>query len=219
MRLAEMESHHDEYVALEGRIRTMVGDREFPAVFAVCVESFEHVVPTMKYRKQKGIEPETPTLLSFSVICKYAPPLFEHTAIDSLFSFVNSTRMLAKHENGYLQTIQTALEREESARVLWNHLEQQPGALQRDVSKDLGIPQETAMGILEVWEQLGVIVRKQEHNTYRLYFRTRFDAEVEGVCQTCGARGTGRKELFLKPVSCKECASEGYYHIKYTDAL
>ena len=107
--------------------------------------------------------------------------------------------------------------REELARVLWNHLEQQPGALRPNVSKELAVAQETTADIVELWEQLGVITRRQEQNSYRLYFRSRLDAEVEGVCPTCGVRGRGRKELFLRPISCKKCGAEGYYHIKYTD--
>ena len=218
MKKSELEAHFEQYTALEGRTRTMLDQRAFAAAFSLCVESFPHIVPTIKYRKQKGIQPETPNLLSFGVICKYAPPLFEHATINALLAFVNSTRMLAKHENAYLQTIQVALEREEIARTLWNHLERQPGAIQRDLRRNLGISQEIAVEIVEFWEQLGVLFRKPVQNTYELHFRSRLDAEVEGVCPACGIRGRGRKELFLSPVTCKKCGSKGYYHIKHANA-
>ncbi len=217
MGIADLQDHHDKLTALEATIRTMVANREFPAVFCACLDSFEHIVPAIKYRKQRGIAPETPDLFSFSVICRYGPPLFEHAAMESLLAFVDSTRMLAKHENGYLSTIQAALQREKIARVLWNDLEQHPDALRPNVSGKLGVTDETAVDIVEVWEQLGVIIRRQEQNAYRLHFRSRLDAEVEGVCPACGVRGRGRKELFLRPISCKKCGANGYYHIKYTD--
>jgi transposase-like protein len=60
MRKAEMEAHHDAHTALEGKIKTMLDNREFPAVFSVCVASLPHIVPTIKYRKHKGLKPETP---------------------------------------------------------------------------------------------------------------------------------------------------------------
>jgi hypothetical protein len=217
MKKSEMEDHHDEHVALEAKIRTMSDNRQFPAVFPVCVESFQHIVPAVKFRKQKGILPETPSLLAFSIICKYAPPLFAHSFIEEMLEFVKSTRLLAKHENGYLEAAEAALQREEIARVVWKHVEQQPGALQREIRATLGVDQKAAVEIVETWEQLGVITLQQEVNSYRLYLRTRLDAEVEGVCPACGVHGKGRKELFFKPIPCKRCGNEGYYHIRYVD--
>lgn len=217
MKKSEMEDHHDAHLAMENRIRTMSNSRQFPAVFSVCVESFPHIVPAIKFRKQTGISPETPSLLAFSIICKYAPPLFAHSFIEELLDFVKSTRLLAKHENDYLQATEAALQREAIARVVWKHIEQRPGALQRELSKMLEIDQHGAVEIVETWEQLGVITRQQEANSHRLYLRTRLDAEVEGVCPVCGVRGKGRQELFFKPVPCKRCGSEGYYHIMYVD--
>jgi len=217
MGIAELQAHHDEYNTLERRVSTMVGNREFPAVFSVCLKSLEHVVPAIKFRKQRGIEPEMPALFSLDAICRYAPPLFEHSVIESSLRFVNTTRILVRHENRYQQAIQAAMDREEIARLVWNRIEQQPGALQRDLGKDLGVHQDTVREIVEVWEQLGVVSRTQHETSYRLEFRSRLDAEVDGVCRACGVRGRGRKEAFLKPIRCQKCGSESYYHIRCTD--
>ena len=216
MRIAEMEEHHDQYTALGGTVRTMLPKREFPAVFRVCEESFPHIVPAIKFRKKRGIEPETPALFAFRVINQYAPPLFEHRTIESLLEFVKSERSLAKHENGYLQAVESALEDEEIARGLWSHLETHPGFLQRDIRSVLGVSQERAVAIAVTWEQLGVITRRKVKNTYALDFRSRLDAITEGICQYCGVRGKGRKESFLKSTSCAKCGTEGYYHIVCT---
>ena len=217
MKISEMEVHHDQYLTLESQIRAMVDGRKFLEAFSVCLQSFPNIVPAIKFRKQRGIEPETPSLLAFGTICKYAPPLFEHVALESLATFVKSERVLARHENDYVQDIESALAREEIARVLWNHIERQPGVIQRHLRKELGVDQDAAVVIVELWEQLGVISRRQEDNSYRLYFRSRFDVEAEGVCPACGVRGKGRKELFFKRTSCKKCGAEGYYHITYAD--
>ena len=216
MKKSEMEDHHDACLALEGRIHTMSNSRHFPAVFSVCVESF----PTLfrnQVPKTAGHLARNAELLAFGIIGKYAPPLFAHSFIEELLGFVKSTRLLAKHENDYLQAAEAALQREEIARVVWRHVEQQPGTLQRDINKTLEIDHHVAVEIVETWEQLGVITRQQEANSYRLYLRTRLDAEVEGVCPSCGVHGKGRKELFFKPGPCKRCGSEGHYHIRYVD--
>jgi predicted Zn-ribbon and HTH transcriptional regulator len=215
MRIAELEAHHGEYTALEATIRKMLYNREFPAVFSVCEASFPHIVPAIKYRKKRGIEPETPTFLSLGVICKYAPPLFEHAVLQSLYEFVKSTTLLAKHQSGYFQAVQRAVEDEEIARALWNHLNAWPGSLQEDAGKELGVSEESAVRILDVWVEFSVISRRQEKNSCQLYLRSRLDAVVEGVCHTCGVRGKGHKELFFKPIRCKKCGTEDYYHIVY----
>ena len=239
MKISEMEVHHDQYLAFESRIRAMVGSRKFPEVFSVCLESFPNIVPAIQYRKQRGMEPETPDLLAFSTICRYAPPLFEHVVMQMLVGYVKSTRLLAKHENDYLGKIEAALNREEIARSLWNHIEKQKSTLEHDIHTELGVIREDTVQIVEVWEELGVIVRQAEDRRcstlvaafhqdgvigrqpedrgYRLCLRSQFDVEAEGVCPACGVRGKGRKELFLKRTSCKKCGAEGYYHITYAD--
>ncbi len=217
MKIAEMEAHHDEYTALETGIANMLGNRDFPAVFSVCEASFQHIVPAIKYRKKRGIEPQTPELLSFSVVCKYGPPLFEHSVLASLLKFVRSTRLISKHENGYLESVEAALERQELARLLWNHLEHASEVSLRDIPKTLGVDKNSATTILEIWEELGVIDRNQEESSNGFCFRSRLNSVVEGICPACGVRGKGRKELFFKRISCKKCNTEGYYHILATD--
>ncbi len=217
MKIAEMEAGHDAYTSLEDKIRTMVAGRDFPAVFSVCVASFPHVVPAIKYRKQRGIEPETPDFLSFSVICKYAPLLFEHAAIASLSEFIKATRQLARDESGYLQMVENAIDRERIARLIWNYVEQHPAPLQRDVAGQIAVGQEVVIDTLQMWEKLGLILRTHESNTFRLAFWTRPESEAEGICRGCGVRGRGLKERFWKPIKCQRCGTEGYYHIDYGD--
>ena len=213
MRIAELLDHHEQCVAYESRITGMLRAKEFPAVFSVCEESLPHIVPAIQYRKKKSIEPETPSLLAFRAISKYAPAFFEHAAMETLLTFVKSNRLLANHEQRFLQLVESALECEEVARVLWNHIEQHTGFLQRNIHETLGIDQDTAVGVLNIWEEFGVIFREPECGSYRLRFRTRLDALVEGICPSCGVRGKGRKEVFFRATACKKCGAENHYHL------
>ncbi len=253
MKISEMEYHHEEYISLEGNIKKMLDNREFPMIFSVCVETFPHIVPAIQYRKKREIEPEMPDWLAFKVICKYAPTLFEHSIMGSLSEFIKSTRLLAKHENGYLKAIESALELESNAQSIWSQIERQQGISLQDLEneyKDFSsmtidlediaqsiwnqIKQQTffiqdlynenkdfpnmMVYLVNIWEQLDIILRKQEKNNSRIYFRSQLNEEIEGVCLNCGVHAKGHKELFFKPIVCQKCGIEGYYHIRYPNS-
>ena len=213
MRKAELEAHQAMFASLERTIGENLTTRDFGKVFSASIECFPHIGPTINLRKQIGAEPVTPELLSFKVICEYGPPLFEHAAIDSLIDFIKATRLLARHENGYSEEAEAARTREKLARSIWNRIERHPDLLQRDLGRELGCDQGAAVGIVDTWEKLGIISRRPEQNCYALSFCSSLDAEVDGMCPECGARGKGRKELFFKPTVCKRCGMAGYYHL------
>ena len=204
MKIAELEAHHDACTDSGQTIRAMVDNGEFPKVFSVCTASFPHIVPAINFRKKRGIMPETPDFSAFTTIWKYAPPLFEYIAIESLLEFINSSRVLVQSEKDFLKMTEAARKHEQLAHRLWNHLERHPGLLQRDIRTELGVVQEDAVKIVEVWEELRIIDRQSEDRTYRLYFRTRLDTEMAGLCPNCGVRGTGRKGAVLSV----DCVSE-----------
>jgi hypothetical protein len=215
MKIAELEAHYDAYTDSERIIRAMVENGEFPKVFSVCTESFPHIVPAITFRKKRSITPELPDLSAFSTICEYAPPLFEHTAIELLVEFVNSSRVFVESEKRFRHSIEVARKREHLAHRLWNHLECHPGLLQRDICTELGVVQEYAVNIVEIWEKFGILDRQPEGRGYRLCFRTRLDMDAAGVCPNCGARGRAHKELFFRSFNCQKCGALGHYHIEY----
>lgn len=217
MKIAELEAHHDEYTDLEMAISTMLRDRQFPAVFSVCEESLPHIVPAIKFRKKRDMHPVTPRLLALTVVCKYGPPLFEHAVVESFFDFAKSNRVIAKYEDGFLELVEAALVREETARLLWNELYSNPGSLQRDISSKPEFNHRREVGILEVWAELGIISHEAKGNSYESSLRFSPDALTEGMCPVCGVHARGRREAFYRPGTCKKCGNEGYYHILDTD--
>lgn len=215
MKIAELEAHHDAFIDSEQTISSMVELGCFPQVFSICTASFSHIIPAIRYRKKKGITPELTDLTAFTTIFKYAPALFEYAVIESLFEFINSSRVLLHAEADYLNSVKAARKQEQLAHRLWNHIEHHSGMLQRDVRTELGVIPDNAIEIIEVWEKLGILLRHAEDGTYRLIFKTRLDTELTGFCPNCGVHGKGRKELFFRPVKCQKCGTEGHYHIEY----
>lgn len=219
MKIGELEAHHDAFVESERDIHELLQTGQLPGALSACVTSFPHIVPAIRFRKKRGIVPEMPELLAFNTICRYAPLLFEHAAIESLLEFVNSSRVLTTSMRHLLDSINAALEREELARLLWNHIERHPGILQRDIHAQLGADREDVDGIVESWEGLGILDRRTQDGTYRLDLRTRLGDEVEGLCLGCGVRGRGRRELFFRSATCQKCGAEGFYHVTYQELV
>ncbi len=216
MRIADMEAHHDAMMDLENTINVKVYDRDFSTVFDVCEETFPHIVPSIQFRKKRDIKPETPELVSFLIIYRYAPSLFEHRIIESLLEFIQGTRLLAKHEAGYLELAQTALLTEEAAKTLWGTIERHPGILKQDIQHEFRIKQDLSDHILAMWEELGVIAYQETDGGQAIYLPSCANVQAEGICHSCGMRGKGRKELFYKPVPCTKCGTTDYFCITNT---
>jgi hypothetical protein len=132
-----------------------------------------------------------------------------------LWGFVKSTRFFSQSMRSMLESADKARRREQLAHLLWNYLEQHPGAIQHDIGAKLSASQEETTAIVELWERLGILDRKTEDRSYRLHFRTSLDAEVDGACPACGVRGRGRKELFFRSAPCQRCGTKGHYYIEY----
>ena len=215
MKKAELEGHSSVYDAAEDTIRAMCDSRQFPVVFSVCLDSFEHIVPTIQFRKKNGIVPDVPPLVPFKTICKYAPVLFEHDIIQALIEFIRSNRVLARHENDYQSAAELALKQEDLAWQVWNHLERHPGSGHHEIANGIRTGVVLVIEIIRTWEHLGVVDRLDEAGQTKFFFRSSLDSEVEGACHECGVRGKGRKELFYRPIRCKVCGHEGHYHIRF----
>jgi hypothetical protein len=215
MKISEMENYHDAFTDLEAKIKIMLAEREFPGVFSVCVKSFPSIVPASQFRKKRDIQPEMPALLAFEVICKYAPIFFEHNSMLLMLEFVKSTRQLAKHENGYLKKIESALENEEIARLLWNSLEKHPCSTQSEICSSIEASLATMVEILTLWEKFGVVIRPDKKNIRKMNLKTRLNTVIEGICPNCGVLRNRIKEEFFQPRCCKYCGYYGFYHILY----
>ena len=142
--------------------------------------------------------------------------LFEHEVIQALLAFICSTRLLAKHADGYQSAAELALKREDVAWQVWNHLERHPGTGYDEITRGVRTGVDLVPDILLTWEALGILSRSNKDGLNRFFFRSSLDLEVEGVCYGCGVRGKGRKELFYKPTRCKVCGHEGHYHIRFS---
>ena len=153
-----------------------------------------------------------PAFLAFTTICKYAPPLFEHSAIESLRAFVKSSRVLSQSEKNSipLKTLENAHNLPIRFGTTWNAI---PGCFSATSARNsewFRKMRSTSWSCGKSW----VSGSAPEGKSYRL-LPNAIDTEVEGSCPNCGVRGKGRKELFFRLIVCEKCSTEGYYHIEY----
>jgi hypothetical protein len=218
MKKAELEGHFRAYETLVETIQTMVGNRRIRGALSTCLSSFPHVVPMTMYRKREGMEPDFPELVPFDAILRYAPPLFEHATIQSLQEFAQTTRQLSRHPNEYAKAIEAALEREDLARRVWNRVERDPGVMQDDLCRHLGVSENRLLEIVGPWEYLGVARRKRDGTDWKLRLVSCLDEQMVGVCPVCGTAGRGQRSTLFCQVPCKGCGTTGYYHMKYPES-
>lgn len=215
MRKAEFEEQHRLLQTHEDRIREQLAARAFSDALVTCQNAFAHIVVGSKFREQNSAVSPSDTIWPIAVICRYAPPLFEHASIEALLEFVIANRYLSKHPRAYRQMAEAALRTEEAARVLWLQIERERGILQHDLCMESGVTRETVSELVAFWTHVGILACHGSGINTRLSFHSRLDDELQAVCHHCGAHGAARREILYKETACKRCGFQDHYFIKY----
>jgi hypothetical protein len=63
------------------------------------------------------------------------------------------------YQINYNQKAEDAIEREETARRLWNFLEKNPKADQADICRNIDASLATIVEIIEIWDELAIVNR------------------------------------------------------------
>lgn len=206
MKIAEMEEHHRAYEELEAAVRNAVKHRAFEETFQHSRRCWEHIDGALQFRKKRNIQPVLPPLASITEPCRYAPVLFEHDLLLDVEQFVRGTRPLAKcQERDFPGEVAQALEREQIAWKLWNHIEEHPGCWQWEFRSHLGVEQGTAVQIVENWEEMGIVRRQKDGHSFHVSMSTQLESSVTGICPRCGARVTARKRVLFQLSACPAC--------------
>ena len=88
---------------------------------------------------------------------------------------------------------------------LWNYLEQHPETKQDGIGRAIGGQQDYSRSVLEVWEKMGLIVRRRDRNSYLVSLSTRMGQIVTGKCPGCGGTIESPKAILLEPMTCPDC--------------
>ena len=217
MKKSEMEWHFNCLRDSSANIATMLGQRPIDlTVFDYCVETFQHIIPALRYWTKEAPENGPFSILPYRTIELLGPPLFAHDAIASMCEHVSSNRYLKKAEFSFTQMIEDTLIREREALALWNWIERNSGGEQRSLWQEARVDRASGIKTLDQWVESGVVLRVPLGNTYKLQFASDLSAPVTGMCPNCGVVGKARRELVYKQHVCQRCGVEVFYHLVQT---
>jgi hypothetical protein len=192
--LAAMRSAHRE-----GRILDAI---------RVTVASLEFVDGMMQFERRFEDRSERKTVETIDYILRYAPLVFERNSLEIVAGILKSQKRIDKHASADLaENLRKATELTWEARRLWTELEQESEVTQDKLRKNFGGEQDRWRGIAEMWDEMGLIQRIPERNSYRISLTTRVTQIVRGKCPSCGATGKAAMGSFLEMITCPRCKS------------
>jgi hypothetical protein len=232
MKKVEMEN---EYLAYKKCLET-VKEYERQGLYAEALKnaytSLEHINGMIQYKKKKKEKSQKENVVltseindsadcysnsikieSIHFILKYAPLLFDFEGLNTLEKVVKTNKRIEKNVNISIVDISEAKARLRQAHMLWNHIEHNPQTHQDRLSKVLGGKQNQWNSIVETWEKIGLLLRHNDGNTYRLDLRTRMGSLTRGKCSQCGSVQEAPKGMFLEPTVCPDCRAKVYFVI------
>ncbi len=207
MRKSELLAHHQSFVDNETQVGERVQVRDFYGAIFVASRSLDHITPYLKVRRQSGESDDCP-LFPFEIICRFAPPLFDHASIELLRSFTHATRQLGKRRQSLIAMLEQASHEMDVNRLLWNLIERHPGV---PLNRTKFNSSASAMAAVSFWESLGIV--SVEKATGAVGFVTSLSGLTEGMCPSCGARGKAAKEAFFRAVTCPKCKAVDFLHL------
>ena len=211
MKKSEMVEHYRLYHGLVKAARSLVSQGEFGRAVAKCREAWDHADGMMQYGRKYEYQ-EYSSLEAIEIVLKRAPLLFDFESLDALEELLKSFRRIDKNTNKNLAKGLTA-SRDLMCRAheLWNCLEAKPGVRQDQLRRILGADQDQWRKIAESWDRMGVVAREKEDASYRLYLRTRMDANATARCPSCGFLHEAQKSSLLEKQHCPKCQTEGQF--------
>lgn len=215
MKIAELEENFNAFIDLSRAIDDLLKSNAYSEAFDACRQSLSKLVPFLKFRKRKKIEPEFPELRCVEVVCEYAPAFFEKNLIDDFYQHFKSNRMLSKNYPELVTELDACRDLVSVAKQAWDKIAEQPGAHSEEVTADI-IHDEAAESMLSIWSDANIVcARSAQQDRYR--FVTRIKETMIAVCFHCGVKGRAAKMKLLKPNKCPKCKSNDYFHMIAAD--
>jgi len=217
MKKTEMEQHHTAYHELVTQARSAERTGLYRMAMQLALSSWEHVDGMMQYER-KYEDTEFETIPAIEMVLKYAPLLFDFESLDALDALLKDCRRIEKNTSECLaDRLNTARAHMWENHRLWDHLEQNPGARQSELRKQLGGDQEQWRSVVEDWHRMGLLRRSPDGGSYALTLATQMGELVMAKCPACGRTAEGTKAVFLDEVPCSNCAATGLFVILSTD--
>lgn len=205
MKKAEMEQHRAEYHALMSKARSARLEGLYREAVDAALSSWEFIDGMMQYERRYEHK-EFDGIEGINVVLEFAPLLLDFDSLGKLDSLLKNYRRIDKNTS---ESLRDRLEKGRSlmrdVHRMWDHLEQNPGARQDELSQTLGGEQQQWQSVAEDWEKMGLLRRTPDRGSYRLALATRMGEVVPAKCSACGVVEMAPKSMFLENTTCPHC--------------
>lgn len=155
----------DRYYGLLDQIHRARSDRRYPEALALSLEALGHLPALVRDTVRRFGAWDIPSVPPIAYACNYLAALQRTDELKRLRDFVVSIPELTD----WAEEVDRALERANLMGRIEQHLRDNPGSLQRNMGRDLGVDGREVSNVLTYARQIGVIRREAEGRTYRLY--------------------------------------------------
>jgi len=214
-----MEEAADRYGLIMSDCKEQAANGNLDEAIDLALEATEFVVGMMRYEKRYGETSEFRSVSCYEFILRHAPSMMRLDAIECLEDQLGSKSWLEKNTEANLSE-QVSVAREEvvmAARV-WGHVRSDGETRQRRLATELGGDQGRHRSLVEKWDQLGVVKRVGESQSYRVVLDDHLDRTSLARCSACGAKVRGPMRSFLEFLSCPRCSQEVAFVILEVDS-
>lgn len=213
MKKTELEAHRAEYEARMSSARAAERKGLYRVALEQAASTWDYIDGMMQYERRYQ-DAEFDSVPAIEMVLKYAPLLFQFESLNRLATLLENSKRIEKHTSADLgEQLRAARQRMWDNHRLWSYLEANSDARQDQLRMRLGGDQDYWRAIAEAWEQMGLLRRVPEGDSYRLLFTTRMDEVVKGKCSACGSVADAPKRTFLCRVTCNRCKEDALFVI------
>jgi hypothetical protein len=216
MNKAEMEVHSQAYKDLMNQARSAEREGLYRKAVEVTLRALEHVDGMMQYERKYG-EREFKSVSAVDALLSYGSLLLDSDCLAKVESLLKSSRRVERDTSDDLGgKLSEARNRMRDNHRLWNYLEQHPETRQDGIGRAIGGQQDYWRSVLEVWQRMGLIVRRRDRNSYLVSLSTRMGQIVTGKCPGCGGTIESPKAMLWGPITCPDCGKRETFVILTT---
>lgn len=209
---AELQADCESYRNIASKVRSALEQRQFSEAVDLAVSAFEFIDGMMQFERRFENRTDRKSVQAIDCVLQFAPLLLDSVSLQKVSDILKSQKRIEKNTTADLTTnLSKAFALLWQAHRLWHQLEQQPETIQDSLRRDLGGDQDLWRWIVEKWDEMGLVRRTPERNTYRLSLATRLEEQVRGKCPACGVTGKATKERLLDPINCPKCKANVYF--------
>jgi hypothetical protein len=202
---ADMEGHRNAYDAIIHSAWAAERAGLYREVIESAISSWEHIDGMMQYERKYGAK-DILNIEGIDLVLKYAPLLFDSESLDQLESLLQNQRRIVKNTSNDLRDkLAEARTTMWHAHRLWNHLEDDSGATHDEQDCVLGRNDGQSRGLIDAWEQMGIVLRTSKSGSNRLSLHIPTDTDTLAKCPSCAVVANATKGKFLKERTCPKC--------------